>query len=124
MDDTQQKALESNFKKSEKSEGGRRGTGTVTGFYCQLLRNHLQLPRKHGDCPHWKGKRGRYDFSMDAWQSQPSSERETRPKRTQLLSNPLPQTSSTPSLAPGRLPWERAAPAFASEMIAADSHPV
>ena len=29
---------------------------------------------------------------MDACQSQPSSERETRPKRTQLLSNPPPQT--------------------------------
>ena len=60
------------------------------------------------------GKRGRYDFSMDAWQSQPSSERETRPKRTQLLSNPLPQTSSTPSAAPagylGSVPRQHSRP--------------
>ena len=45
-------------------------------------------------------------------------------KRTQLLSNPPPQTFVNAFSSASRPLEERAAPAFASEMIPADSHPI
>ncbi len=73
------------------------------------------------------GKRGKAGTLrlFDGRMSKPTEQR----KGTTTKTNPTPQQSAAPNLfnafsSAGRLPWERAAPAFASEMIPADSHPV